>query len=199
MVTKVVDILFPDDAKTGSLTISPSTALVLCDPLAKVHFRKASRFFLGPLHSWWWHQSLRQRWTTIKPIDLKPMLVFMGKGLKADHPCIVLLDREIPKDSRVFALKIAEADVKSDGVVTVSSDSGLLLVPCTERGQERGTFVRVGLFEIGPSRMHRDWLDHKAFLKSRKVLREDIWSDSEIDERFYQEKDENDRYSVKIV
>jgi len=199
VVTKVVDILFPDDAKTSSLTISPSTALVLCGPLAEVHFRQASRFFLGPLHSWWWHQSLRQRWTTIKPIDSKPMLVFMGKGLKADHPCIVLLDREIPKDSRVFALKIAEADVKSDGVVTVPSDCGLLLVPYTDRGHERGTFVRVGLFEIGPSRMYRDWLDHKAFLRSRKRLREEIWNDSEIDERFFREKDENNRYSIKIV
>jgi hypothetical protein len=200
VVTEVVNILIPDDAKTDTLAISPSTALILRGSLTEVRFRQASRNFLGPLHSWWWRQSsLRQRWTTINPINLKPMLVFMGKGLKADHPCIILLDRELPKNTRVFAFKIAEAEIKQDGGVMVPSECGLLLIPCTDKDQERGTFVRVGVFEIGSSRMHRDWLDYMVLFKSRTRLREEIWSNSGIEERFYREKNNNGRYTIKII
>jgi hypothetical protein len=199
VVTEVVKILIPDDTKTDALGISPSTALILRGPLTEVHFRQASRNFLGPLHSWWWHQSLSQRWTTIKPINSKPMLVFLGKGLKADHPCIILLDRELPKNTRVFAFKIAEAEIKQDGGVMVPSECGLLLTLCTDKGKERGTFVRVGLFEIGVSRMYRDWLDCKAVFKSRTRLREEIWSNSGIEEGFYRERDENGRCTIEII
>ncbi|KIL86242.1 hypothetical protein FAVG1_10639 [Fusarium avenaceum] len=167
VVTEVVDVLIPEDAMTDALGISPSTALILRGPLTEVHFRQASRNFLGPLHSWWWHQSLSQRWTTVKPINQKPMLVFLGKGLKADHPCIILLDRELPKNTRVFAFKIAEAEIKQDGGVMVPSECGLLLTLCTDKEQERGTFVRVGLFEIGNKVEGRDMerlRDRRKFL-----------------------------------
>ncbi|CAF3434326.1 unnamed protein product [Fusarium graminearum] len=200
LVAQVVNTVIPEEAKSNTLTNPPFTSLVLRGPLTEVRFRQASRNFLGPLHWWWWRQgSMSQRWTTIKPINFKPMLVFMRKGLKADHPCIILLDRELPKNTRVFALKIAEADVKSDGVVTVPSDCGLLLIPCTDEGRGRGTFIRVGIFEIGVSRMHRDWLDHTAIFKSRTRLREGIWSDLGIDEGFYRSKDQDGMYTVEVV
>jgi hypothetical protein len=144
-------------------------------------------------------ESLKQRWTTINPFNPNPMLVFKGKGLKGDHPCIILLDRELPKNTRVFAFKIAEAEIKQDGGVMVPSECGLLLTPRTDQGQERGAFVRVGIFEIRVSRMHRDWLDHTALFKSRTRLREEIWSNPGIEERFYKEKDNNGRCTIKIV
>ncbi|RGP66167.1 hypothetical protein FSPOR_6787 [Fusarium sporotrichioides] len=156
VVAEVLNIVVEEEAKSNTLENSPSTALILRGPLTEVRFRQASRNFLGPLHRWWWNQSsLSQRWTTINPINFTPMLVFIGKGLKADFPCIVLLDRELRKNTRVFALKIAEADIKQEGGTRDNKDEEPL------RGWDS---LRLG-------------------------LREEVWSESGIEERFYKTKD----------
>jgi hypothetical protein len=196
VVTKVIDIITPGD-KPESLEISRPTALALQGPLTEVRFRSASRNALGPLHSNWWksHNTMRNRIKFLQPIELTPRLVFRGKGLKADYPCAIWLDREVPKDTRIFALKIAEADIRHPWQERLPSECGLLLVT----GQERGTFTRIGMFEIAVDKMKRDWADQKTSFTSISKLREGIWGDSGIEERFYLEKDETDRYTIKVV
>ncbi|RKK11296.1 hypothetical protein BFJ66_g8908 [Fusarium oxysporum f. sp. cepae] len=196
VVTKIIDIIAPDD-EPESLEISRPPALVLQGPLTEVRFRSASRSALGPLHSNWWksHNTIRNRIKFLKPLDLTPRLVFMGKGLKADYPCAIWLDREVPKNSRIFALKIAEADIRHPWQKRLPSECGLLLIT----DQERGTFRRIGMFEIAVEKMKRDWADQKTSFTAVSKLRDGIWSDSGIDKRFYLGKDEKDGYTIKIV
>ncbi|KAH7154483.1 heterokaryon incompatibility protein-domain-containing protein [Fusarium sp. MPI-SDFR-AT-0072] len=196
VVTKAIDIITPDN-EPESLEISRPTALVLQGPLTEVRFRSASRSALGPLHSNWWksHNTMRNRIKFLKPLDLTPRLVFMGKGLKADYPCAIWLDREVPKNARIFALKIAEADIRHPWQERLPSECGLLLI--TDR--ERGTFRRIGMFEIAVEKMKRDWADQKTSFTAVSKLRDGIWSDSGIETRFYLEKDEKDGYTVKII
>ncbi|KAF4343984.1 hypothetical protein FBEOM_2028 [Fusarium beomiforme] len=197
VVAKVIDIIFPDDYDPENLAMSPSTALILYGPLTEVRFRSISRHALGPLHSSWWksYYRMKDRIKALKPIDITPRLVFMGKGLKADYPCAIWLDREVPSGTRIFAFKIAEADIKHPWQDRLPSECGLILIP----GEERGTYTRIGFFEIAVSKMHRDWADRKTSFKSLAKLREGIWRNSGIGERFYREKDENDRYTIKII
>ncbi|EMT74211.1 hypothetical protein FOC4_g10002692 [Fusarium odoratissimum] len=196
VVTKVIDIITPDN-EPESLEISRPPALVLQGPLTEVRFRSASRSALGPLHSNWWksHNTIRNRIKFLKPLDLTPRLVFMGKGLKADYPCAIWLDREVPKNSRIFALKIAEADIRHPWQERLPSECGLLLIT----DQERGAFRRIGTFEIAVEKMKRDWADQKTSFTAVSKLRDGIWSDSGIDKRFYLGKDEKDGYTIKIV
>ncbi|KAF5550392.1 hypothetical protein FNAPI_7727 [Fusarium napiforme] len=196
VVTKVIDIIKPDN-EAGSLEISRREALVLQGPLTEVRFRSASRSGLGPLHSNWWqsYNTMRDRIKFLKPIDMTPMLVFIGKGLKADYPCDISLDRAVPKGSRIFALKIAEADIRHPWQQRLPSQCGLLLIT----DGERGTFRRIGMFEIAAERMKRDWADQKTPFTSISKLRDEIWSDSGIERRFYLERDEKEGYTIKIV
>ncbi|CVK95028.1 related to tol protein [Fusarium mangiferae] len=196
VITKVIDIIIPDD-ETESIEMPRPTALVLQGPLTEVRFRSASRNGLGPLHSNWWmsHKTMRYRIKFLNPIDLTPMLVFIGKGLKADYPCSISLDREVPKNSRIFALKIAEADIRHPWQERLPSECGLLLIA----DRERGTFRRIGMFEIAAEKMKRDWADQKTPFTSISKLRKEIWRDSGIERRFYLERDEKDGYTIKIV
>lgn len=134
VVTKVIDIIILDD-EPESVEMSRPAALVLQGPLTEVRFHSASRNGLGPLHSNWWmsHKTMRDRIKFLNPIDLAPMLVFIGKGLKADYPCAISLDREVPKNSRIFALKIAEADIRHPWQERLPSECGLLLAKSGER------------------------------------------------------------------
>ncbi|KAF5602677.1 uncharacterized protein FSUBG_7552 [Fusarium subglutinans] len=196
VVTKVIDIITPDD-EPESVEMSRRTALVFQGPLTEVRFRSASRNGLGPLHSNWWisHKTMRDRIKFLNPIDLTPMLVFVGKGLKADYPCDISLDREVPKNSRIFALKIAEADIRQPWQERLPSECGLLLIA----DQERGAFRRIGMFEIAAEKMKRDWADQKTPFTSISKLRNGIWSDSCIEKRFYLKRDGKDGYTIKIV
>ncbi|SCO09081.1 related to tol protein [Fusarium fujikuroi] len=196
VVTKVIDIIIPDD-EPESIEMSRPTALILQGPLTEVRFRSASRSALGPLHSNWWmsHKTMEDRIKFLNPIDLAPMLVFIGKGLKADYPCAISLDREVPKNSRMFALKIAEADIRHPWQQRLPSECGLLLIA----DRERGTFRRIGMFEIAAEKMKRDWADQKTPFTSISKLREEIWRDSGTERRFYLERDEKDGYTIKIV
>ncbi|KAG9495750.1 hypothetical protein J7337_012308 [Fusarium musae] len=196
VVTKVVDIVTRDD-KPEIVEMSRPAALVLRGPLTEVRFRSATRSGLGPLHSNWWmsHKAMRDRIEFWNPIDLTPMLVFIGKGLKADYPCDILLDRAVPKKSRIFALKIAEADIRHPWQERLPSQCGLLLIA----DGARGTFRRIWMFEIAAEKMNRDWADWKTPFTSISKLRDEIWSDPGIEKRFYLEKDDKEGYTIKIV
>ncbi|KAG5803847.1 hypothetical protein H9Q74_010560 [Fusarium xylarioides] len=196
VVTKVIDIMTPED-EPDTVEMSRPSTLVLQGPLTEVRFRSASRSGLGPLHSNWWmsHKTMRDRIKFLNPIDLTPMLVFVGKGLKADYPCDISLDREVPKNSRIFALKIAEADIRHPWQERLPFECGLLLIA----DRERGTFRRIGMFEIAAEEMKRDWADQKTPFTSISKLRNEIWSDSGIEKRFYLGKDDKDGYTIKIV
>nr|RBQ89725.1 hypothetical protein FVER53263_20258 [Fusarium verticillioides] len=196
VVTKVIDIVTRDD-KPEIVEMSRPAALVLQGPLTEVRFRSATRSGLGPLHSNWWmsHKAMRDRIEFWNPIDLTPMLVFIGKGLKADYPCDILLDRAVPKKSRIFALKIAEADIRHPWQERLPSQCGLLLIA----DGARGTFRRIGMFEIAAEKMNRDWADWKTPFTSISKLRDEIWSDPGIEKRFYLEKDDKEGYTIKIV
>jgi hypothetical protein len=123
------------------------------------------------------------------------MLVFVGKGLKADYPCDISLDRAVPKSNRIFALKIAEADIRHPWQERLPSECGLLLI--AER--ERGTFKRIGMFEIAAERMKRDWADQKTPFTSISKLRDEIWSDPGIEKRFYIARDDKEGHTIQIV
>ncbi|KAF5576011.1 hypothetical protein FPCIR_12857 [Fusarium pseudocircinatum] len=196
VVTRVIDIIKPDD-EPESVGMSRPVTLVLQGPLTEVRFRSVSRSGLGPLHSNWWmsHKTMRDRIKYLNPIDLTPMLVFIGKGLKADYPCDISLDREVPKKTRIFALKIAEADIRHPWQERLPSECGLLLIS----DEEMGTFKRIGMFEIAAEEMKRDWADQKTPFTPISKLRDEIWSDSGIEKRFYLEKDDKDGYTIKIV
>ncbi|KAF4432647.1 hypothetical protein F53441_13817 [Fusarium austroafricanum] len=200
VVAKVTDIITPQAYKPERLGISPSTALILQGPLTEVCFRFAARSWLGPLHSSWWEPycTFKDRIMFIWPLTFRGVLAFKDKGLKAEYPCDISLDRGPIKNTRVFAFKIAEADIRHPGD-TLLSECGLLLAPCPDEGYERGTFVRVGSFQIIVNGMHRDWLKRTALFKPKAELREGLWKDSKIEEKFYREKDDNDGYTIRIV
>ncbi|KAJ3533742.1 hypothetical protein NM208_g7845 [Fusarium decemcellulare] len=215
----IVDILTSPSHSThnaafGSSKTSdalPSTALVLRGPLAEVRVRSVTRYNLGPLHSSYWREVIRRhekkncKW---KLLNWKPRVVFPGKGLKADYPCKMKFDQEVPQDSRIFALKVAEADLRYPWAHRVPVDCGLLLAPAwkeSPRGHmevtnERGLFVRVGYFEIARGKMGRDLADWAQLkFKSLRQLREGIWKNSRIDQSFWKDWDGEDGYTITVI
>ncbi|KAF5010612.1 hypothetical protein FDECE_3243 [Fusarium decemcellulare] len=166
----------------------PSTALVLRGP------RRSSRS-VGHAVQPRRHEKKNCKW---KLLNWKPRVVFPGKGLKADYPCEMKFDQEVPQDSRIFALKVAEADLRYPWAQRVPVDCGLLLAPAwkeSPRGHmevtnERGLFVRVGYFEIARGKMGRDLAQLK--FKGLRQLREGIWKNSRIDQKFWKDWDGED-------
>ncbi|KAM0551275.1 hypothetical protein ACHAPJ_008620 [Fusarium lateritium] len=206
VVIKVVDIVISPNSssiiKPEAPGVASLTALILHGPLTEVRLRSVTRNTLGPLHSSWWRNlklPRRYRDWRSQPFDFVPVLVFMGKGLKATYPCVVHLDREVPNSARIFALKVAEADIRHPWAERLPSECGILLTPCTGSDQERGSFVRVGYFEIAVSKMKTDWADRATPFKSRDKLKEGIWKDSGLKEDLYREWDGKDGYTIKIV
>ncbi|KAF4965392.1 hypothetical protein FSARC_6806 [Fusarium sarcochroum] len=205
IVITVVDIVSSTDFTSTPNSGIPgpsSAALILRGPLTEVRVRSVTRDTLGPLHSSWWGNTKFPRrygrWRS-PPLDFLPKLVFMGKGLKSDYPFVVYFDREVPRGARLFALKIAEADIRQPWTERLPSECGILLTPCTGNDQERGSFVRIGYFEIAVSRMKTDWADLATPFKSIDKLREGIWKNSGLKQDLYREWDGKDGYTIKII
>lgn len=120
----------------------------------------------------------------------------------------MLFDRTLPQGCHIFALKVADADLRFPWADRLPVDCGLLLAPAwkeshgdtPEINDEPGLFVRVGYFEIARGKMDRDWADW-AQLKFRSLtqLREGIWKDSKIDQKFWKDWDGKDAYTVTVV
>lgn len=189
----------------------PTAALSIRGPLTEVRLRRVTRYDLGPLHRGFWRDITRRieprtwRW---RLLDRNPRVVFTGKGLKASYPCTMLFDRTLPQGCRIFALKVADADLRFPWADRLPVDCGLLLAPAWKESHgdtpeitdEPGLFVRVGYFEIARSKMDRDWADW-AQLKFRSLtqLREGIWKDSKIDQKFWKDWDGKDTYTVTVI
>lgn len=187
-----------------------ATTLTLNGSLAEVHVRSVTRNVLGPLHSSFWskieNRQQFRNWVK-QPLDWSPQLVFVGKGLKASYPCNIKFDRILPKGTRMFALKVAEAELRFPWAHRLAVDCGLLLAPASTlfpddaKAHNRGLFVRVGYFEIAVSKMHRDWADHRALWRWKNLnkVRGGLWKNSRIEKSFWQEWDGKDRYIITVV
>ncbi|KAJ3482488.1 hypothetical protein NLG97_g7557 [Lecanicillium saksenae] len=186
----------------------PTTKLTLRGPLTELRNRSLKRHTLRRLRrifssSIWNPESCAIGVT--RSLSYPDKFVAVGKGLKLSS---IEIDRYLFTDTRVFALKVAEAKV---GVLELGPDGpvdcGLLLAPASTafpddaQACSRGTFVRVGYFEIDRSELSRDFLDWKSLLrcKSLKKSRRELWKNSRIEESFWQEWDGEDNYTITIL